>query len=70
VKPNQPHPYNLVFWVTLVWVVLGAAVYLYFRQNAPEKLKAVGRVLAEDVEDLAEGKLAAGPVTATATHTP
>src|ERR1700733_3987944 len=22
VKPNQPHPYNLVFWVTLVWVLL------------------------------------------------
>lgn len=70
VKPNQPYPFNLVFWVTLAWVILGAAVYLYFRQNAPEKLKAVGRVLAEDVEDLAEGKLAAGPVTAAATHTP
>jgi hypothetical protein len=40
-------------------------VYYYFRSRAPEKLSAVGRVLAEDDEDMAEGHLASGPIHAT-----
>ena len=58
---GQPYPYNLVFWIVLGWVVAGALVYAYFRSRAPEKLSAVGRVLAEDEEDMAEGHLASGP---------
>jgi len=63
VKPSQPYPFNLVFWIMLFWLLAGAGVYWYFRSRAPEKLAAVGRVLAEDEEILAEGKLASGPVT-------
>lgn len=63
VKPSQPYPFNLVFWIMLFWLIAGAGVYWYFRSRAPEKLAAVGRVLAEDEEILAEGKLASGPVT-------
>ena len=61
-KPGQTYPYNLVFWIVLAWVVAGLFAYYYFRSRAPEKLAAVGRVLAEDEEDLAEGKLASGPI--------
>ena len=65
VKPTgQTYPYNLVFWIVLGWVVAGALVYYYFRSRAPEKLSAVGRVLAEDEEDMAEGHLASGPIHA------
>ncbi|HZO79160.1 MAG TPA: APC family permease [Solirubrobacteraceae bacterium] len=66
VKPTgQAYPYNLVFWIVLGWVVAGGVVYYYFRSRSPEKLAAVGRVLAEDEEDLAEGHLASGPIHAT-----
>ncbi len=68
VKPSQSYPYNYVFWIVLFWLVLGAVVYAYFRSQAPEKLAAVGRVLAEDAEDMSEGKLASGPVSAGATR--
>src|ERR1700756_3396633 len=61
-KPGQTYPYNLVFWIVLAWVVAGLFAYYYFRSRAPEKLAAVGRVLAEDEEDLSEGKLASGPI--------
>ncbi len=64
-KPGQPFPYNLVPYVVLFWVIAGAVAYYYLRSRDPEKLKAVGRVLAEDEEDLAEGKLVSGPVHAT-----
>jgi amino acid transporter len=61
-KPGQPHPYNLVPYVVLVWIVLGLATYFYFRAKSPGKLAAVGSVLAEEEDDLAEGKLMGGPV--------
>jgi amino acid transporter len=63
-KPGQTYPYNLVFWIVLGWVVAGAFAYYYLRSRSPEKLAAVGRVLAEDEEDLAEGKLVSGPLHA------
>jgi amino acid transporter len=60
-KPGQSYPYNLVFWIVLGWVVLGLVAYYYLRAKAPEKLAAVGRVLAEDDEELAQGKLPSDP---------
>jgi amino acid transporter len=64
-KPGQPYPYNLVPYFVLVWVIAGAVAYYYLRTRSPEKLAAVGRVLAEDEEDLAEAKLMSAPVHAT-----
>jgi amino acid transporter len=63
-KPGQAYPYNLVPWVTLGWIVLGAAAYYYLRAKDPRKLAAVGRAIAEDEDDLSEAKLASGPVGA------
>ncbi|MHB1567655.1 MAG: APC family permease [Solirubrobacteraceae bacterium] len=65
-KPGQSYPYNLVPYVVLAWIIAGGVAYFYLRSKSPEKLAAVGRVLAEDEEDLAEGKLASGPIHATA----
>ena len=64
-KPGQTYPYNLVPYVVLAWVIAGIGMYYYFRSNDPKKLEAVGRALAEDEEDLAEGKLLSGPIHAT-----
>jgi amino acid transporter len=64
-KPGQSYPYNLVPWVTLGWIVAGAVAYSYLKAKDPAKLKAVGRSIAEEEEDLAEAKLASGPVRAT-----
>jgi amino acid transporter len=61
-KPGQTYPYNLVFWLVLAWVILGLVTYWYFRSRSPEKLAAVGKVLAEDEEDLSEGHLVSAPV--------
>jgi amino acid transporter len=61
-KPGQDHPYDLVPYLVLAWIVIGLLVYLYFRARAPEKLAAVGRVLAEEEDDLAEAKLMSAPV--------
>jgi amino acid transporter len=63
-KPGQAHPYNLVPYLVLAWIAIGLATYLYLRARAPHKLAAVGRVLAEEEDDLAEGKLASAPVHA------
>jgi hypothetical protein len=38
--------------------------YFVLRSRAPEKLAAVGQVLAEEEDDLSEGKLVSGPVHA------
>jgi len=35
-------------YVVLAWVVVGAGVLLYLRARHPERLAAVGQVLAED----------------------
>lgn len=64
-KPGQTYPYNLVPYVVLVWVIGGIAAYYYLRSTDPEKLKAVGQSLADEEEDLAEGKLMSGPIHAT-----
>jgi amino acid transporter len=63
-KPGQPHPYNLVPYLVLAWILIGLATYLYFRARAPEKLTAIGRALAEEEDDLAEAKLASAPIHA------
>lgn len=47
-QPGQAYPYNLVPFIVIAWLVLGLATYLYFRARAPEKLGAIGSVLAED----------------------
>jgi hypothetical protein len=36
--------------------------YFYFRARAPQKLTAVGKVLAEEEDDLSEGHLVSAPV--------
>jgi hypothetical protein len=62
-KPGQSYPYNLVPYVVLVWIVLGLVTYFYFRAKSPEKLAAVGSVLAEEEDgDFAEGRLASAPI--------
>jgi amino acid transporter len=47
VQPGQPAPFNLVPFICLGWVLLGVIVYLYLRSRAPEKLAAVGTILAD-----------------------
>ena len=47
-QPGQTYPYNLVPWVVLAWIVVGAIAYIYFRIKAPEKLTAVGSFLADE----------------------
>ncbi|MEP6811982.1 MAG: APC family permease [Actinomycetota bacterium] len=61
-KPGQPYPYNLVPYLVAIWIVIGLAVYFYFRSSAPDKLQAVGMALAEEETDFAEGKLTSAPV--------
>jgi amino acid transporter len=63
-KPGQAHPYNLVPYVVLAWILVGLATYLYLRARAPQKLAAVGKVLAEEEDDIAEGRLPSAPVHA------
>jgi amino acid transporter len=47
-KPGQPYPYNYVPWVVLAWIVIGAALYAYYRAKSPEKIAALGNFLAEE----------------------
>jgi amino acid transporter len=47
-KPGQPYPYNYVPWVVLAWIVLGAALYAYYRAKSPAKIAALGNFLAEE----------------------
>ena len=61
-KPGQAHPYNLVPYLVLIWIALGLATYFYLRARSPQKLQALGKVLAEEEDDLAEGHLASAPV--------
>jgi amino acid transporter len=63
-KPGQDHPYDLVPYLVLAWIVLGLVAYFYLRARNPAKLAAVGQVLAVEEDDLSEGKLASGPVHA------
>ena len=61
-KPGQSYPYNLVPYLVLAWVVLGVAAYFYFRATAPRKLAAIGRLIAEEEDDVAEGRLLSAPL--------
>jgi amino acid transporter len=61
-KPGQAHPYSLVPYVVLAWIVLGFLAYFYLRSQGPDKLEAVGRAIAEEEDDLAEGHLVSAPV--------
>lgn len=54
-QPGQAYPYNLVPFIVVGWIVLGAITYFYFRSKAPEKLTAIGSFLAE--ENLSEDRL-------------
>ncbi len=51
-QPGQSYPYNYVPFIVIVWIVLGAGLYLYFRSSAPGKLAALGSVLAEQEDNL------------------
>ncbi len=54
-QPGQAYPYNLVPYIAIGWIVLGAIVYFYFRTRSPEKLTKLGAFLAE--ENLSEDRL-------------
>jgi amino acid transporter len=47
-KPGAAYPYNLVPIVVLIWLVLGIALFLYYRARSPEKIAALGTFIAED----------------------
>lgn len=47
-KPGQSWPYNLVFWIVVVWVGLGVVLYRYYLAKSPEKIAALGSFIAED----------------------
>jgi amino acid transporter len=61
-KPGQAHPYDLVPYLVLIWIVLGLGTYYWLRARSPEKLQAMGKVLAEEEDDLGEAHLASAPV--------
>lgn len=61
-KPGQSYPYNLVFYIVLAWVVWGLVTFFWFRAREPHKLAAVGKILAEESDDVSEGHLASAPV--------
>jgi hypothetical protein len=42
--------------------VLGLVVYYVLRARSPEKLQAMGKVLAEEEDDLGEAHLTSAPV--------
>jgi amino acid transporter len=46
--PGQAFPYNLVPIVVVVWIIIGVALYLYYRAKSPEKIAALGSFIAED----------------------
>ena len=61
-KPGQAYPYNYVPWVVLAWIVIGAALYAYYRAKSPAKIAALGNFLAEEdlpADEQAESLLAA-----------
>ena len=43
-------PYNLVPIIIVLWILVGAAVYAYFRSRDPQRLEAAGSVLTSDEE--------------------
>lgn len=47
-QPDQKYPSLMVPGVVVVWVLVGATVYLYLKWKAPEKLARVGAFVAED----------------------
>jgi amino acid transporter len=49
VQPGD-FPYNLVPVIVVLWVLVGAITYAYFRTRDPRRLEAVGSVLASDEE--------------------
>lgn len=61
-KPGQAYPYNLVPYLVLIWIVLGFGAYFYLRSQGPEKLATVGRAVAEEEDELGEGRLTSAPV--------
>ena len=56
-KPGQPFPYNYVTEIVLGWLVLGIAAYAYLKRTSPDKLAALGAVMASDEIDLAEAHI-------------
>jgi len=60
--PGQAFPFNLVPIVVIIWSIIGAVSYLYYRAKSPEKIAAIGAFIAEDdlpLEEQHEGLLAA-----------
>jgi len=56
-QPGQDYPFNLVPILVLIWIVIGLAIYFYFRSSDPAKLETIGMAVADD-DDLADDRLA------------
>ncbi len=55
-KPGQAWPYNLVPYLVLAWIVLGALVWAALRARHPERIASLGAVFEEEADELmAEG---------------
>jgi amino acid transporter len=61
-KPGQSYPYNLVPYIVLIWIGIGFITYFYLRGKDPNKLATIGRVIAEEEDDVAEGRLLSAPI--------
>jgi amino acid transporter len=61
-KPGQSYPYNLVPYIVLIWIAIGFVAFFYFRASDPRKLAAIGKVIAEEEDDVAEGRLLSAPI--------
>jgi amino acid transporter len=61
-KPGQSYPYNLVPYIVLIWIGIGFVTYFYLRGRDPKKLATIGRVIAEEEDDVSEGRLLSAPV--------
>lgn len=47
-KPGQSYPYNWVSRIVLAWVLVGLALFAWYRAKSPAKIAALGSFVAED----------------------
>jgi amino acid transporter len=46
--PLPPWPFNLVPYLALAWLAIGAAITAYLQVKAPERLESAGRIVVDD----------------------
>lgn len=64
-RPVPPYPNNLVPYLLIAWMLIGAGYLLYLRAKRPELVKAMGRVFEDAPESLPETGPDAAPRIAT-----